>query len=52
MAIAGTLITFATTLASAIDRAIAMRKWIESRGESLSTANPDLRSIQNFVQNQ
>jgi hypothetical protein len=52
LAIGGTLIAFATTLAAAIDRAISMRKWIESQEEALKSANPYLTSIQNFVKSQ
>ncbi|MDG1478813.1 MAG: hypothetical protein P8R54_04445 [Myxococcota bacterium] len=52
MAIAGTVISFTTTLAAAINRAISWRKWLESRREALTAVSPYLTSIQNFVQNQ
>lgn len=52
LAIAGTLISFTTTLAAAVDRAIAWRKWLEANREALATASPYLTSIQNFVKNQ
>lgn len=52
LAVAGTITTFTTTLAAAINRFTAMKKWQEAHSEALATANPYLTSIQSFVKSQ
>ncbi|MEL6344356.1 MAG: hypothetical protein AAFV53_14660 [Myxococcota bacterium] len=52
MAIAGTILKFIETLGKAINRAIEMRKWVDSVGNALNAVSPYLTSIQNFVKNQ
>ena len=52
MEIAGTIVGFIAELSAAINRARAMRTWMESRSEALQVSSPYLTSIQNFVTNQ
>lgn len=52
MQAAGTLVQFTVNLHAAVERAQAMRLWIESRGEAISAVSPYATTIENFVKNQ
>ncbi len=52
LAIAGTAMAFMKSLGAAVERAQAMRKWMESSDEALNAVSPYYSSIQNFVKNQ
>jgi len=52
LAAAGELQKFITNVAAAVQRAIQLRKWVESRNESDSAVSPYTTSIENFVKNQ
>ncbi len=52
LALAGTAVTFLNNLAAAAQRAMHMRKWIDSRRDAMTAVSPYLTSIQNFVTNQ
>lgn len=52
MAAAGTAVQFLSNLASAIQRAMALRKWVDAQGESISAVSPYKTAIENFIRNQ
>ncbi len=52
LALAGTANAFMKSVAAAVERAKAMRKWMESSDEALNAVSPYYSSMQNFVKNQ
>lgn len=52
LAAAGELQKFIANAAAAVQRAMQLRKWVESRNESDSAVSPYTTSIENFVKNQ
>lgn len=52
MAAAGTLVQFLANVASAVQRAMALRKWVDAQGESISAVSPYKTAIENFIRNQ
>lgn len=52
MAVAGTAVQFLNNLASAIERGMALRKWVDAKGESVSAVSPYKTAIENFIRNQ
>jgi hypothetical protein len=49
---AGSLIKFLVNLQAAVERAIALSKWVDARKGAVSAVSPYSTSIENFVKNQ
>lgn len=52
MAAGGTIVQFLANVASAVQRATALRQWVDAQGESISAVSPYKTAIENFIRNQ